>query len=174
MGGTILDANLHFCKKLGYSKSELITKNVKELLPEEYNRQFDKYLERIKSKGYEKGMSNVVTKKGRTRVVEYKNSLGQQNRIYQSQRLRYRDYEAGKSRRAYIYRNSDYDYRVRRLSAFFQDSIDLGKLSILASLRYDRQWGLTLPVTVPATNVDWAGEYNLPSVTTQARKSNVI
>jgi len=106
--------------------------------------------------------------------VEYKHSIGKQDRIYPSQRLRYRDYEAGRSRRAYIYGHRPYDYRMPRLGVFLQDTVSIGRFTILAGLRYDRHWGYTKSVTRPATSVDWAGEYNLPEVTTQARDSNVI
>lgn len=75
MKGTFIDVNPHFCKNMGYSKSELITKNIKDLIPEKYQPEFDEYLNRIKINDVEKGLLNVVTKDGRTRVVHYTNSL---------------------------------------------------------------------------------------------------
>lgn len=75
--GRYIDVNPHFCKNMGYSKSELKTKNVKDLIPEKYKPEFDEYLKRIKASGAEKGLLNVVTKDGHTRVVHYTNSLVQ-------------------------------------------------------------------------------------------------
>ncbi|PIP41628.1 MAG: hypothetical protein COX19_03070 [Desulfobacterales bacterium CG23_combo_of_CG06-09_8_20_14_all_51_8] len=77
LNGNYIDANPHFCKNMGYSKSELIAKNVKDLIPEKYKPEFDEYLKRIKVNGVEKGLLNVVTKDGHTRVVHYTNSLVQ-------------------------------------------------------------------------------------------------
>jgi len=60
---------------MGYSKSELKTKNIRDLIPEGFRLGFDEYLKRIKVNGFEKGLLNVVTKNGNTKVVHYTNSL---------------------------------------------------------------------------------------------------
>ncbi len=75
--GKLLDMNPHFIKNMGYSKSELQTKSIKDLMPEEYRSEFDNYLKRIKAHGFDKGLLNVITKGGSTRVVHYTNSLVQ-------------------------------------------------------------------------------------------------
>ncbi len=97
--------------------------------------------------------------------VEYKYSPGRRTRIYYSQRLYYKDYEAHIPYRAYFYRNSDYDYVLYRLGTFFQDTISFKKLTIIAGMRLDRQSGWVNELKVDGTHVDWAGEYNLPAVT---------
>lgn len=107
--------------------------------------------------------------------VELKHSFGQRDRTYVAEYLRYRDYAASNERYAYIYRpKSNYDYRINRFAAFFQDSISLGRFTIMASMRYDRQWSWVKEMTVPGSNVEWAGDYNLPSVTVEAQDVNVI
>jgi hypothetical protein len=107
--------------------------------------------------------------------TEFKHSFGQRDRQYVSEYLRFRDIEARTGYRAYIYRpNSNYDYRINRFGLFAQDTLTLGRLTVLASLRYDRQWGYTNEVSVEGSNVAWAGEYNLPAVTAEAVDSNVI
>ncbi len=107
--------------------------------------------------------------------VELKHSFGQRDRTYVAEYLRYRDYEASNERYAYIYRpNANYDYRINRFGVFFQDSISVGRFTILPSLRYDRQWSWIKDMTVPGSNVEWAGDYNLPPVTIDAQNVNVI
>jgi hypothetical protein len=107
--------------------------------------------------------------------AEFKHSFGVRDRLYNPQYLRYRDISTRTSYRAYIYRpNSNYDFRINRLGLFFQDTINWNRFTFLAMLRYDRQWGYTKEVTVPGSNVSWAGENNLPGVTVKAQDSNVI
>jgi len=75
LNGNFIDTNSHFRNNMGYSKSDFKTKNVRDLVPEQFKLEFDEYLKRIKVNGYDKGLLNVVTKNGHTRVVEYTNSL---------------------------------------------------------------------------------------------------
>lgn len=75
MQGNYIDTNPHFIKNMGYSRGELLTKNVRDLMPEKYKPEFKKYLKRIKANGFDKGLLNVITKDGHTRVVHYTNSL---------------------------------------------------------------------------------------------------
>ncbi len=96
--------------------------------------------------------------------TEYKYTPGRRTRIYYSQRLYYTDYEAGITKYAYIYRNSDYDYVLWRWGTFLQDTITLNKLTIIAGIRLDLQSGWANELTVDGTHVDWAGDYNLPPV----------
>lgn len=105
--------------------------------------------------------------------AEFKHSIGKRIRPYAESRNRFRDYEAGRSYRVYTYRDSDYNYGIERLGLFVQDSISLGRLTVLASLRYDRQWGNIKENTVQGTNVSWA-DVQLPSVTVDAQPANVI
>ena len=75
LDGNFIDINTHFINNIGYSKNEMKTKNVRDLIPEQYKSKFDDYLKRIKVNGYEKGLFKVVTKHGSTHAVEYSNSL---------------------------------------------------------------------------------------------------
>jgi hypothetical protein len=107
--------------------------------------------------------------------MEMKHSYGVRDRRYVSEYLYFRDIDARTGYRAYIYRpNSNYDYRINRLGLFAQDSVTKGRFTLLASLRYDRQWGYVGKISVPGSDVSWAGEYNLPPVTVDAQDSNVI
>ena len=107
--------------------------------------------------------------------TEFKHSYGQRDRRYVAEYLYFQDIEARTGYRAYIYRpGSNYDYRINRFGLFAQDTISLGRLNVLASLRYDRQWGYTSEVSVEGTNVSWAGSDNLPAVTAEAVDGNVI
>ncbi len=106
--------------------------------------------------------------------LEYKYSIGQRHRVYYSQRLYYTDYEAGITKYAYIYRNSDYKYYLYRFGAYVQDTISYKKLTLNLGLRFDTQSGGTKAISVEGTHVDWAGNYNLPSVSVPAKKLNFI
>ncbi len=105
--------------------------------------------------------------------LEYKLFPGKRTRTYQSQRLRYRDItDLTTAYRAYIYRNSDQNYNLDRIAAFFQDSINFKNLTILVGLRYDIQGGKVNELDVPGTSVDWAGDANLPAVQVSEQKLN--
>ena len=104
--------------------------------------------------------------------LEYKYAIGQRHRVYYSQRLYYTDYEAGITKYAYIYRNSDYKYYLYRFGAYAQDTISYKKLTLNLGLRFDTQSGGTKAISVDGTHVDWAGDYNLPAVSVPAKKLN--
>jgi hypothetical protein len=107
--------------------------------------------------------------------TEFKHSYGNRIRQYNEEYYYFRDIEARTGYRAYIYRPyANYDDRINRFGLFAQDTISLGRFSVLASLRYDRQWGYTNEISVEGSNVSWAGTYNLPAVTADAVKGNVI
>lgn len=57
---------------LGYSRDELLSLNVKDLLPEKYRRQFDDYTGRVRKTGRDEGLIQIKTKAGRKRIVEHK------------------------------------------------------------------------------------------------------
>ncbi len=106
--------------------------------------------------------------------IEYKYSIGQRHRVYYSQKLYYSDYDAGITKYAYIYRNSDYKYYLYRLGAYAQDTISYKRLTLNLGLRFDAQSGGTKAVHVDGTHVDWAGDYNLPAVDVPAKKLNFV
>jgi len=54
---------------------------------------------------------------------------------------------------AKVYREWKLDYYTRRLSAFFQDTVNMGNFNFLLGLRYDRQAIGTQTFTIPGTNI---------------------
>lgn len=105
--------------------------------------------------------------------VEFKRNNIIQDRDKYPQRLYWRDYDAGTARYAYIYRPKDYyDVYVDRLGFYLQDSVTLGRVTLLAALRYDYQTGGSNAIDVGGSSVDWAGEYQLPGVSIDAKKLN--
>ncbi len=105
--------------------------------------------------------------------AEYKRANITQNRDKYPQRLYWRDYDEGDSKYAYIYRPKDYfDIYVERIGLYLQDSISVGRFTVLAALRYDRQTGGTNAFEVGGSSVDWAGEYQLPGVSIPEKKLN--
>lgn len=60
---------------LGFSRDELLSLNVRDLLPETYQKQFDSYIARISETGRDEGLIQLQTKAGRKRIVEHKNLL---------------------------------------------------------------------------------------------------
>jgi hypothetical protein len=104
--------------------------------------------------------------------AEYKWWLRKRYRTYYTEKYRFRDYEAGIPYRAYIYRNSDLNQPYDRIGLFFQDSMSFNRLTVLLGLRYDLQDGRVDELTTEGTNVAWAGEYNLPTVTVQPAELN--
>lgn len=104
--------------------------------------------------------------------AEWKWWLRKRYRTYYSEKYRFKDYEAGIPYRAYIYRNSDLNQPYNRFGFFFQDSMSFNRLTVLIGLRYDIQFGKVDELQTDGTNVAWAGEYNLPSVTVEPSDLN--
>ena len=73
--GQILWVNEEPARVLGYGKEKLIKMNIRDLLPEEYKKEFDNYLATIKSIGRIKGLLTLQTANGENRIWEYQNSL---------------------------------------------------------------------------------------------------
>jgi len=73
--GNLIETNLAWKMEYGYNEDDLANLNVKNLIPERYWNQFDDYLKRIKENGKDEGLMKLITKDGRERIVEYRNSL---------------------------------------------------------------------------------------------------
>ncbi len=73
--GNYIETNAHFIKNTGYSKNELQSMNIKDFIPQFYDSETDEYIRRTIANGHDTGLMNLVTKNGRTRVVEYTSSL---------------------------------------------------------------------------------------------------
>jgi diguanylate cyclase (GGDEF)-like protein/PAS domain S-box-containing protein len=72
--GNFIETNLAF-KNFGYSQFEADNLNVRDLLSERNQFEFDKYLQTILDIGYTQGRIKIKTKDGSVRYLEYKNSL---------------------------------------------------------------------------------------------------
>ncbi len=75
LDGNLIDTNLAWKKEYGFSDDDLAHLNLRDLIPERYRNQFDDYLKRVKENGKDEGIIRVMTKDGRERIVEYRNSL---------------------------------------------------------------------------------------------------
>jgi PAS domain S-box-containing protein len=75
LDGNLIDTNLAWKREYGFTEEDLAHLNVRDLVPERYRNQFDDYLKRVKENGKDEGIIRVMTKDGRERIVEYRNSL---------------------------------------------------------------------------------------------------
>ena len=73
--GYFTESNMAFKTEYGYSEDDLANMNARDLIPERYEHQFEDYLKEIKEKGTATGLMKVMTKDGRERIVEYRNSV---------------------------------------------------------------------------------------------------
>jgi two-component system sensor histidine kinase/response regulator len=73
--GNFSETNLAWEREYGFSKEDLANLNGKDFMPEAFRHEFDTYLKRIKENGKDEGLMAVLTKDGRERIVEYRNSL---------------------------------------------------------------------------------------------------
>jgi PAS domain S-box-containing protein len=73
--GKLLSANPAPARILGYEVAELLEIPMRDLIAPEYRQQFDKYLEKIKTVGTDKGLLAVLTRTGERRIWEYNNTL---------------------------------------------------------------------------------------------------
>ena len=75
LAGNLLSANPAPARVLGYSVDELLKIPMREMIAPEFRGQFDRYLERIKSTGVDKGLICVLARSGERRIWEYSNTL---------------------------------------------------------------------------------------------------
>ncbi len=73
--GNLLETNLPFKKEYGWRKEDLDGLNIRNLVPEKFKPDFDSYLERILSKGFDEGYLKALSKSGREVILEYRNKL---------------------------------------------------------------------------------------------------
>jgi len=75
LSGRLLSVNPAPARSLGYEVSELLKIPMREFIAPEFRDQFEAYLERIKTRGTDKGFLCVVTHTGERRIWEYHNTL---------------------------------------------------------------------------------------------------
>jgi two-component system cell cycle sensor histidine kinase/response regulator CckA len=73
--GNFIETNPAWKKEYGFNDDDLANLSLSDLIPESYEYQFEDYLKRVKEKGKDEGFMRVMTKDGRERVIEYRNSL---------------------------------------------------------------------------------------------------
>lgn len=73
--GRFLESNLPFKAEFGYTKDDLKTLSIRDLIPRKFREGFSDYLARILDCGREEGFLRITTKTGDQRIFEYKNSL---------------------------------------------------------------------------------------------------
>ena len=73
--GKLLSCNPAPARILGYEVAELLKIPMQEIIAPEFRQQFDQYIERIKTKGADKGLLVVVTRTGERRIWEYDNTV---------------------------------------------------------------------------------------------------
>ncbi|HVN71670.1 MAG TPA: response regulator [Desulfomonilia bacterium] len=77
LDGTFIEVNGGFKRSLGISESDPLPVglNIKELIPEKYKALADKYTAEINRYGRSEGFIRIVTRLGKERIFEYRNSL---------------------------------------------------------------------------------------------------
>jgi len=76
LDGKFLSANNYGSQLLGFSPSEMVGKNLLDLIPKNYHSHIEDYLNQIKAKGKAEGMLTTIHKNGYTKKVWlYNNSL---------------------------------------------------------------------------------------------------
>ncbi len=75
LDGRLLSVNELPIKVLGYTKEELLSKPMSDLLLPEAREEFERALVKLKNEGFVKGLMVVVTKSGERRIWEYHNTL---------------------------------------------------------------------------------------------------
>ncbi len=75
LDGQLLSVNESAARLLGYNVSDLVNKNLRDLLVPETRDQIETYLAEIQRQGYASGRMLVQTRTGERRVWEYHNSL---------------------------------------------------------------------------------------------------
>jgi len=73
--GIFTNINLDYVSQLGYAREDLIGNNIKAFIAEKYQRYFDDYMERVLSNGKDEGLMNVVSQDGEIHIIEYMNTL---------------------------------------------------------------------------------------------------
>jgi diguanylate cyclase (GGDEF)-like protein/PAS domain S-box-containing protein len=73
--GRFLGISPRFVGFLGYSRDELLSMNVKDLLLEKHQSTFNSYLCRVRESGEDEGLIQIITKAGRKRIAEHKTQL---------------------------------------------------------------------------------------------------
>ena len=75
LGGRVISVNQAAEKILGYPASQMIGLNLRAIIPGEFHKLFDNYLNEIREKGIAEGIMTVRRRDGEKRIWEYSNTL---------------------------------------------------------------------------------------------------
>ncbi|MBU1193273.1 MAG: PAS domain S-box protein [Proteobacteria bacterium] len=73
--GIILDTNLQYKEEYGWKHEDIVGLNIRDLIPEKYQPDFDEYLARILKNTEDKGYLKGRTLSGQKVILEYRNQL---------------------------------------------------------------------------------------------------
>lgn len=73
--GNLVETNIHYKTEYGWTQADLANLNIREVLPDKFKEDFDRYLTEILANGVYAGYMTAQTKSGDTIVLEYRNNL---------------------------------------------------------------------------------------------------
>lgn len=73
--GKMIETNMASKIYTGYSAEDLAPMNIKDIMPEAYRPIFDDYMKKIQKEGKGEGIISILTKEGKERVLEYRNTV---------------------------------------------------------------------------------------------------
>lgn len=73
--GAFLKVNIALMEQLGYSESELKSMNLKDLIPDRYYSDFERFIEKLHTIGKASGLMTVVSKAGDTFILDYQSNI---------------------------------------------------------------------------------------------------
>lgn len=75
MEGRFLEVNPAVERTAGYSEDELLGMNIRDLIPEQFQKEFEQYLRDLRKKGIAEGLIRIRTKSGEEKILDYRNWL---------------------------------------------------------------------------------------------------
>ncbi len=75
MDGYFLETNLQLIETLGYREEDFINLNIRDLMSGKFRPEFNDYLARINTKGFDQGLIAITSADGKERIFEYTNTL---------------------------------------------------------------------------------------------------
>ena len=73
--GNFTEINPHYTGRLGLYREDVVGRNARSMMPKNFHKQFEEYLQRVISNGRDEGLMQVVSRDGRSHVIEYQNIL---------------------------------------------------------------------------------------------------
>lgn len=73
--GTFTELYPQYTGRLGLYREDVVGRNARSLMPKHFRKQFDDYLQRVASNGKDEGLMQVISRDGKSHVIEYKNIL---------------------------------------------------------------------------------------------------